>query len=406
MPTGSFPVTILARTLAVLVLVAWLLPPATVYAQAADYPQDVAIPNGYFYTQAAPGQKGAGYRVANEAGIPFWDEFQRLGGLDKLGYPVTRRFSSADDVVQLFQFGALRWRPKDGRAEIVKVEEVGRPPEAAKKAEPSPWSSGDAARYPWSGWWWPASFQAPGPYLFDPGGPLAKYDRFVASLGQPDPKTVEWERAELIFAGYGWAGHCNGWAAAALLEPEPSETRVLNGVSFTVADQKGLLTSYHFADSALWAVGGDERDASPAEFHRTLRTWMGGERKGMVFTFRLGDQEVWSYPAFKFESVVGPDPVRPNVWLARTTVWFVHNDVPASFVGGRPWPAPEGKLFEYTLIGDPEKPEGGEWAPSTAGSFGRPHMIWYPDPARRNLDRQLAAPGLDYKLIEQILRGS
>ena len=32
---------------------------------------DYAIPNGHFFTQSAPGQQGNGYRVANEAGIPF-----------------------------------------------------------------------------------------------------------------------------------------------------------------------------------------------------------------------------------------------------------------------------------------------------------------------------------------------
>ena len=43
-----------------------------------DYP----IPNGHFFTQAAPGQNGNGYRVANEAGIPFLDAFKAQGGVD------------------------------------------------------------------------------------------------------------------------------------------------------------------------------------------------------------------------------------------------------------------------------------------------------------------------------------
>ena len=47
---------------------------------------------------AAPGPtldlmtKLLGYRVANEAGIPFLDAFTARGGVETLGYPLTRRF--------------------------------------------------------------------------------------------------------------------------------------------------------------------------------------------------------------------------------------------------------------------------------------------------------------------------
>ena len=394
-------------TVAVLAIAfAALLPPPAVRAQPTPAVEDFDIPNGHFYTQAAPGQNGAGYRVANEAGIPLWDEYRAQGGLAKLGYPTTRRYLWNDRVVQTFQFGTLQWTGGERRSDFVENKEVGRPPSEAKRAEPSPRSAADAERYPWSGWWWPANYQAGGPHLFDVGGPLAKYDRFVEGLGQPNPRTREWEQSELVFAGLQWAGHCNGWAAAALLEPEPTEPRVVNGVEFSVADQKGLLTSYHFANAALWAVGGEDAELSPAEFHKALTTWLGTQRKGMVFTFRLVGEEVWSYPAFKYESVMGPDPLEPDVWHVRTTVWLADNDVPAGFVGGRPWPSAEGKQFEYTLHGDPQKPNGGEWSPKNSGRFGRPYMVWFPDVGRRNVDRQLASPELKYDLVQRIVKGS
>jgi hypothetical protein len=373
-------------------------------ALAAPDNEDYSIPNGHFYPQAAPGQNGAGYRVANEAGIPFWDAFEKQGGLGTLGYPLSRRFIWKDSVVQMFQNGALRWRANDGRAEVVAAKDVGAPPAPAKVAEPPLRSSGDAEQYPWSGWWWPANDLVGGPRLFDPGGPLAKYDRFAESVGRGNPNTVGWERSEIRFAGLQWAGHCNGWAAAALLEPEPLESREVNGIVFSVADLKGLLTSYHFANAAAWAVGGEDIDASPADFHQAIVNWMGGQRKGAVFTFRLVGDEVWSYPAFKYETVVGPDPLDPEVWHARTVIWLVDNEVPANFTGARPWPTPDGKVFEYTLFGkDPTKPTGGEWSKANQGRFGHPYMVWYPDPTRRNIDRQLASPGLEYALIRQIL---
>jgi hypothetical protein len=405
--------TVRRLLVAALVLVVVLLPAPRALAQPGpptlgtppeegDYP----IPNGHFFTEAAPGQQGAGYRVANEGGIPFWDAYQAEGGVERLGYPLTRRFIWNRTVVQAFQNGVLRWLPDEGRAEVRTTAEIGAPPADAKRAEPPLAFSGEAAHSPWSGWWWPANDLVGGPRLFDPDGPLARYDRYVETLGRPDPDTMEWERAEVRFSGLMWAGHCNGWAAAALLEPEPSGDRVLNGVTFTVADQKGLLTSYHFADAAAWAVGSDDQEVSPAEFHRELTRSIGADRKGVIFTFRPIGEEVWSYPAYKFETAIGPDPIEPDRWHVETVVWLVDNDVPAGFLGARPWPSPEGKLLEYTLTGDPRNPTGGEWSPRTSGRFGRPYMIWYPDPTHRNVERQLTSPALDYRILLRITRGA
>ncbi|MFN8636654.1 MAG: hypothetical protein U0893_22625 [Chloroflexota bacterium] len=370
--------------------------------------EDYAIPNGHFFTQAAPGQQGSGYRVANEAGIPFWDAFQAEGSVQSLGYPLTRRFTWNGTTVQVFQNGVLRWLPTESRAEVRKPGEVGTPPADAKRAELPLSFSAQAARTPWSGWWWPANDLVGGPRLFDFDGPLARYDQLVEALGQQDPNTMEWEKAEIRFSGLAWAGHCNGWAAAALLEPEPTRPRTVSGVTFSVSDQKGLLTSYHFADAAAWAVGSETTDMTPTEFHREVLRWIGAQRKGVVFTFRPSAQndEVWSYPAYKLETTIGPDPTEPDLWHVRTVVWLVDNDVPSGFVGARPWPSADGKVMEYTLSGpDPYNPKGGAWSPRSSGPFGRPFMVWYPDPAHRNIDRQLASPALDYALLRRITRG-
>lgn len=368
---------------------------------------DYAIPNGRFFTQAAPGQQGNGYRVANEAGIPFWDAYREAGGVAELGYPLTRRFLWRGTVVQAFQLGALRWLPGEARTEVRPLAELGELPGAARRAERPLALSAEAARVPWSGWWWPANDVVYGPRLFDPDGPLARYDTFVAGLGRADPETMEWERAEVSYSGLAWAGHCNGWAAASLLEPEPTRERTVNGTTFSVADQKGLLSSYHFADAAAWAVGSEDEDAAPAAFHRAVLRWIGGERKGAIFTYRPVGEEIWSYPAWKFDVVIGPDPLEADLWHVEMTVWLVDNDVPADFVGSRPWPSPTGKALRYTLTGaDPYAPSGGAWHPSTDGSFGRPFMVWYPDPTHRNLGRQLASPNLDYGLLLRITRGA
>lgn len=76
-----------------------------------DYP----IPGGHFYTQAngsQPGQSLYGYSITDEADILFWSEFQRLGGVDALGYPISRRFLLDGFVCQATQKFVLQWRPE------------------------------------------------------------------------------------------------------------------------------------------------------------------------------------------------------------------------------------------------------------------------------------------------------
>src|SRR5690242_10403641 len=111
----------LTALVAVCVVLAHLIAPTTFAEQARSWP---GMP------------PGAGYRVANEAGIPFWDAFQAQGGMANLGYPLSRRYIAKDSVVQAFQFGVLRWNARDSVAEIQPVAVLSSPPADAKKAEP------------------------------------------------------------------------------------------------------------------------------------------------------------------------------------------------------------------------------------------------------------------------------
>lgn len=377
------------------------------YPVPDDQPLDYDIPNGHFYSQAVPGAPpGFGFSVTDAVGVPFWKEYVRLGGLGALGYPLSRRFASGDVVAQAFQGGLLRWEPAAGRARLEPLTPPAGLPPSATAPEPPLRLAGSAARQPWSGWWWPATSAVSGPHLFDLGGPLAKYDQFMARGGRAGPGTLEWERENIWLdeAGLSWAGHCNGWAAASVLEPEPTAPITAGGVTFDVADQKGLLSEYHFADAALWLQGSPDEPLAPADFHRRLVDWLGNDRKSFIVTFRPGgDEEVWSYPAARFELVMGPDAVDPDLTRVRATVWLADNDVAADFVGLQPWRG-GGQTYEYTLVGPRDAPTGGEWSgPSAGGGFAHPAIIWYPDQDYRNLGRQLVSPNLDYKVIKRIL---
>lgn len=85
---------------------------------------DWALPDGHFYTQANGrplGQSKLGFAVTDEDGIRFWSEFQRLGGVDALGYPISQRFRMEGFVCQAFQRGILQWRPEVDEAYLVNI---------------------------------------------------------------------------------------------------------------------------------------------------------------------------------------------------------------------------------------------------------------------------------------------
>ena len=363
------------------------------------------IPGGYFFTEALPDrQDGAGFAVQDGHGASLWTAFQQAGGVEVLGYPISRRFDLDDHIAQAFSSGSvLVWNASQAAAERRPLDRKQVPSYATQPDQP-PQASADVQPRPWSGWWWPANDR--GPTLYAPNGPLDKYDRYVAAVTGDNPGTRAWERQELYFPGSPWAGHCNGFAAAALLEPEPTAPIEVLGVTFSVADLKGLLVDYHFGDEAVWSFGALD-GLNPADFHRMLIDWMQGEGKGFVLTYDLGDGEVWSYPVYRFETAWSMDATEADVWHARTTLWMADMDVPVDFVGTRPFPGPDGKTFEYTLRGDPRRPVSGEWTgASKSGRFAHPARIWYPNDTLRETQRELVAPGLDRQTLANILAGS
>jgi hypothetical protein len=372
-------------------------------AAAADYP----IPGGAFFTEALPDRDdGVGFAVQDGHGVKFWTAFQAMGGVPALGYPVSRRFDWGGAVAQAVENGVLRADPASGEVELVSARELpgGKPPGYALQPDLPPRASAELEVKPWSGWWWPAS-DGEGPTYFAPNSPLDKYDRYVTLATGEDPATRVWERQRIYYPTSGWAGHCNGFAAAALLEPEPTQAREVLGITFSVGDLKGLLTDYHFGDGVAWSYGDEgEPSVNPADFHRMLLSWMEAQGKGFVVTFDLGGGQVWSYPAYRFESEWGPDADTPGVWHVKTTLWMADMDVPVNFVGTKPYPGPQGQTFEYTLEGDPRGPTGGVWTGGSGrGRFAQPGRIWYPEPSTRNVDRELTSPNLDRQTVENIL---
>ena len=79
---------------------------------------------------AGQGLKGANsavifdYEVTNDGGILFADEFDRLGGVDTLGYPASYRFELDGFTYQVTQRALLQWRSNIGVAYLGNIFEM------------------------------------------------------------------------------------------------------------------------------------------------------------------------------------------------------------------------------------------------------------------------------------------
>lgn len=92
----------------------------------------------------------------------------------------------------------------------------------------------------------------------------------------------------------GWAGHCNGWAAAAIRHAEPKNNVTVNGVTFTPADIKGLLAEAYTYNDPDYLCGYDF-DLNPAVLHVVLTNWLGRAAHPLAMEADPGSER-WNYP--------------------------------------------------------------------------------------------------------------
>ena len=110
--------------------------------------------------------------------------------------------------------------------------------------------------------------------------------------------------------GDSWWGHCNGWAAAAILTNEPRESINYSvdeeEIEFTSADLKGLLTESHYSTHSSFYgeryndEDDDITDLSPENFHKIISFYL--DQKGVPFVFdTTATEAVWNFPAWKVD---------------------------------------------------------------------------------------------------------
>ncbi len=218
----------------------------------------------------------------------------------------------------------------------------------------------EPSKVPWSGWCWPMGYFPPP--LAAEGGPLDKFDQYISGLGLPNPGARSWEAIHHYKPGCSWRRHCHGWAAAAILEPEPTSPGKVGMIDFTVGDLKGLLTEAHCTDAydliegardIVTMIKDDELKA--LAFHQVLLDWVSNGEP--VVMDRTKKPEVWNHPVYKCQMTTQPDQSDPQKTHATATLWFVSAGVSADFVGTKDFQA----TYQYWITGDFQNPSDGDW---------------------------------------------
>jgi hypothetical protein len=186
---------------------------------------------------------------------------------------------------------------------------------------------------PWAGFWWPYTENGIASGKFDGGkSPAGKYD---AARGNTT-HAQEWEinnHGSKVPKVQGWWGHCNGWCAASGLFPEPHANVKVNGVEFTIADQKALLSEASMETSAdFYGARVDYSndfnspkwfDTVPDQYFLVLTNYIGKLNQTVLI-----DRYKIEYP--KPSDYLGADPAHPDVYRMEitSTIWWAEDGVP------------------------------------------------------------------------------
>lgn len=267
-----------------------------------------------------------------------------------------------------------------------------------------------APREFWSGHWWPR----PDRYrnLYDPDDATDRYWRYLQATRTPTsdvfrpPTASERERGlhhclgACAPAASDFCGHCHAWAAAAIMEPEPTAavtktiirygTRDATGhvvvgplpppmdgelpppgivvdttvVIFEVGHQKGLLTElwYNHRVDIFGDVHGP--DVTAKEWHEALEAW---EATGFAFDRDPGDP-IWNFPVYQVE-LRFKDRRRGDTTIrtVEATVEYVRS-IDANFVGMET----DFITYRYRLQIREDTIRAGSWLGTRPGAIWRP----------------------------------
>jgi len=219
---------------------------------------------------------------------------------------------------------------------------------------------------PWAGYWYPFRFDD----LFgSKDAPLAKLDKVLSDLGR-DSKIADGEKnaRDLIYGPDSWEGRCAAWATASVMSKEPKQAVTFHGQTFSISDQKALLTmayeayptkSYGIRFDGDSGTDGTFQDLRPEAFHR-IATVMLGERHKPFFIDSDPGVEVWSAPVYRYHWQITKDPTIANAFIVHADPWLVEHrsEVKDDLTGRSDRAAP---AYDYRLYVDPAQVKDGKF---------------------------------------------
>lgn len=311
---------------------------------------------------------------------------------------------------------------------------------------------------PWSGVWWPRKPCEMAFMSFSQGlSPLEKYDSLVYSNYGQIPGAAAWEadpenrHNEAAVNSTDWSGHCNGLAAAAILEPEPKRSiQVPLGqygallklgyqhpgyapqglfrdgqndyrtyranvpyIELTVADQKALLCEMYmnvhtqqFENKDIQGTRYNSpnpdlrdpryRDIYPHYFHYLLQTFVKGRGQAIVCEVDPGFP-VNNHPLYAYETSSQFFP-NQRKYAVTTTVYLTDYGRGYQDVGTNVMK----QTFTYDLLLDQYgRIYWGEWTGSS--QYNHPDFVWIPTqvaPANNGYSN----PALNYQYAKYLLQ--
>jgi hypothetical protein len=275
----------------------------------------------------------------------------------------------------------------------------------------------DSGQKAWSSWWFQKLKHE---YDDDPKTSiLAKYDRVFGLTGTGKSAfTNEREREKSAYSP--WEGLCDAWALASLFYPEPVKPKTIHGVTFSVAELKGLiLKTFEAVPDSDFSLYGEKflgtsdawmfPDIFPDQFHRFVEIALGQKKQAFVMDRDPG-VEVWTVPVYKADYRIEANPADASSVFVK--MWLF--TAGASSYDSRNSVGTDEFVYEYSyeLSGNLSADHrqlvvtSGKWTQSGLIDSRSNHPDYVLLPKRASLMRASYNPFVDPAKVDQITRGA
>ncbi len=248
--------------------------------------------------------------------------------------------------------------------------------------------SGETANTPWSGYWWPSNrggLVTGLDYRGNPA-PLEKYDLITSNV-QRGPASLFYMANNYDADAETWAGLCDAWSAASILEPVEFLPSTVNNLLFRIGDKKGLLTlTYELSYQTDEYASMD----SPLILHNWLLNYIG--EQGVAFYAEMDPSEqAWNYPIYKYEMNI--DDFGDEEYVT-CTVWYANDLVDPDYSGTDE----QQQTYYYTLVKSGTEYTDSYWG--SQSSYNHPSHVIRPQ------SHGIRNPYLDYDTIKDMVLSS